>query len=122
MTLERADLTIPTVRPTVLALEDVIARLERENPTRTVQVGFANPHSYRGYYEDLAFEITGPTSVGDMLAAARSALGATYQGWKGGDYEMSRYTEVWLVQEEGDCGETLGAVLLEHLLAIGMAA
>lgn len=105
-----------TSRPAHLTLGDLIARLEQADPTRTVATGFANPHSYRGYYEDLAFEVTGPTTVQAMLDAARHALGATFQGYKGGDYRMADWTSVWLVQHEGECGESLGAVFLDHLL------
>jgi hypothetical protein len=52
-----------------------------------------------------------------MLYDAKTALCATFQGWKGGDYTMRDYTQVWLVDEPGDCGESLGAVFLELLLA-----
>jgi hypothetical protein len=106
--------------PYHLGLSELIARLEREHhadPTKRVRIGFTNPHSYRGYYEQLAFERAENVAVGDMLAAAQSALGRTFQGWKGGDYTMREYTDVWLVQEEGYTGESIGAVFLELLLA-----
>lgn len=80
------------------------------------------PRSKPRTYEDLAFEARPNVSVGDMLAAARSALGDTFQGWKGGEYTMKEWTSCWLVEEEGDCGETLGALLLELLLADGGAS
>lgn len=113
----RGDEVITTeLMPETLGLGEVIARLEREDPAKPVAVGFARPHSYRGYYAELAFEVERDTTVGDMLAAARSALGATFEGWKGGDYEMSEYTTCWLVREEGYTGETVGALLLEYML------
>ena len=68
--------------------------------------GFAHSHSYRGYYDQLAFEPATNTRAGDMLAAAQSALGKTYTGYKGGDYEMHSWTECWLA-EYGDTGEAL---------------
>lgn len=100
-----------------LNLGELIARL-REEPdlSRRVKVGFRHPHSYRGFYADLAFEMAADVTVGDMLAAAQSALGVTYQGYKGGDYRMAEYTDTWLVIEEGREGETLGAVLLSLML------
>lgn len=110
-----------TTQPAHLSLGELIARLEREyqqHPQKRIKIGFTHPHSYRGYYEQLAVEHAQGVAVGDMLAAAQSALGRTFQGWKGGDYEMRDYTEVWLVQEEGSsAGESLGAVLLELMLA-----
>lgn len=106
------------LRPSHYTLGELIARLRQEvDHTRRVKVGFHEPHSYRGYYEQLAFELATDVTIAEMLAAAESALGATYQGWKGGDYTMTDYTDVWLVAERGDCGETLGAVFLELMLA-----
>jgi hypothetical protein len=110
--------------PSHFTLRELIARLEAEpDLSKRVEVGFHNPHSYRGYYEQLAFEIAYDVTVGDMLTAARFALGATYQGWKGGDYLMSDYTETWLVRQEGEsAGETLGAVLLTLMLRSGRSS
>lgn len=107
--------------PEHLSLDDVIAALEAVHPARVLPFGFHSPHSYRGYYDQVAFCLTTNISVGKMLNEARSALGATYQGWKGGDYTMSGYTECWLVAERGDCGESIGFVLLALMLAAELA-
>lgn len=97
-------------------LKAVIERLEKEkDPERVVPLGFARPHSYRGYYEDLAFEPAENVTVRSMLEAARSAIGQTFGGWKGGDYTMDEWTTVWLASP-GDTGETLGPVLLDLML------
>jgi hypothetical protein len=98
------------------SLESLIARLKAEDPAKVVAVGFAEPHSYRGYYEDLAFEVRLDTTVGEMLAAAESAVGATYHGWKGGEYTMKGWTACWLVRSRGECGETIGSLLLDFML------
>lgn len=57
-----------------------------------------NPHSYRGYYEDLAFEPTpvAVSTVADVLTMVTSALGATFEGYKGGDFTMSDDTPLWV--------------------------
>lgn len=102
--------------PGHLDLGDVIAALEAQDPAKVLPVGFYGPHSYRGYYDELAFEVCANVTVGDMLAAARSAVGRTFEGWKGGDYTMDTSSLVHLVQEEGCCGETLGAVMLHLML------
>jgi hypothetical protein len=106
-----------TVAPNHLALTELIDRLKVEDPAKVLRLGFNHPHAYRGYYHDLAFELARSVTVGEMLAAAESAARATFQGWKGGDYTMGEWTPTWLVTEEGDCGESLGAVLLEYMLA-----
>ena len=102
--------------PGQLDLGEVIAALEAQDPAKVLPVGFYGPHSYRGYYHELAFEMCTNVTVGEILAAARSAVGKTFEGWKGGDYTMDTSSLVHLVQEEGCCGETLGAVSLHLML------
>jgi hypothetical protein len=96
-------------------LQNLINLLEAADPTQVVPMGFHNPHSYRGYYRDLAFEPKEGAAVSEMLDCAKSALGTTYQGYKGGDFVMSEYTEVWLANE-GDTGESIGPVLMNYML------
>lgn len=100
-----------------LSLDDLIARLEREDPERVLPLGFANPHSYRGDYMDLAFEPVTSVKIGDMAAAARAALGATFEGYKGGDYTMSGGTGCWIAEYGRSGDNKLGPLLLEFLLA-----
>ena len=77
-----------------MTLNDYITRLEQADPTLTVPIGLGDPHSWRGDYAEMAFEPVRDTTVGEMLAAARSALGATYQGYKGGEYLMTGDTTI----------------------------
>jgi hypothetical protein len=99
-----------------MCLRDLIERLERADPNRKVPKGFHEPHSYRGIYEDLAFEPTENITVGEMLAAAKSALGKTFEGYKGGDYEMDWHTDVWIAYEGSGNGEMIGNMLLDYML------
>jgi hypothetical protein len=96
-------------------LKQLIETLEKHDPAKRVPLGFGRPHSYRGYYSDLAFEPVENTTVGGMLTAARSAMGATYTGYKGGEYQMDEWTTCWLANY-GDCGEGIGPVLLRYML------
>lgn len=98
-----------------MTLGDLIKRLEKADPNKPIALGFGHPHSYRGYYEDLAFEPVRNTTVGAMLACAKEAMGKTYTGYKGGEYEMGEYTDVWL-SHYGHTGETLGQLLLSFML------
>lgn len=100
-----------------LDLAGLIAALENEDPDRVLPLGFHEPHSYRGYYEQLAFEPARDIRIGDMLAAARSALGATYQGYKGGDFTMGPRTECWIADYGTDSDNRIGPLLLHLLLA-----
>lgn len=97
-----------------MVLKELIEFLESRDSNLFVPVGFNHPHSYRGYYTDLAFEPRENTTVGEMLGCAKEALGKTYSGYKGGDFKMGEYTDVWL-SEYGRCGEGIGEVLLKYM-------
>jgi hypothetical protein len=94
----------------------LIAVLGEYDKARRVQNGFGNPHSYRGYYDELAFEPQENVTVGEMLAACHEADGTTYQGWKGGDYTMGSYSNVYIAHE-GSTGDELSERLLRYMLA-----
>ena len=69
--------------------------------------GFKNPHCYRGYYDDLAFELAGePMNVCELIAICKSAIGKTFEGWKVGSFEMDETTPVWIA-ERGESGRKL---------------
>lgn len=88
-----------------MRLEDLIDELEKYDLENVVRFGFANPHSYRGYYHELAFEPANNVSVGDMLAAAEGALNFTFEGYKGGEFTMDADTQCWLAYE-GTCSDS----------------
>ena len=96
-------------------LGELISRLKQEPLDKIVKEGFTNPHSYRGNYYYIAFEPCENVSVADMLEDAKSALGTTYQGWKGGDFTMNKYSYVYLA-EEGNIGDELSERLLNYML------
>jgi hypothetical protein len=102
-----------------LSLGELITALEAADPNLVIPRGFTNPHSYRGYYDQVAFEPARNVTVASMLAAARSALGATFQGWKGGDYVMGEHTECWIAVRGNSDGELIGLSLLGYMLASG---
>ena len=98
-----------------MSLQELIDALEKLDPELVAPFGFGGPHSYRGYYDELAFEPRHNVTVGQMLADAKSALGTTYQGYKGGDFTMNEWTTCWL-SEYGTTGEQLGPIFLGLLL------
>lgn len=101
-----------------LSLGEVIEMLEAENPNTPMPVGFGEPCSYRGYYEQVAFEIEYDTTVEMMLAEVRSAVGQSFEGYKGGSYRMRSDTPVWIVEDYSDCGEELGSLALSLMLEL----
>ncbi len=82
---------------TQMTLGCLIAELEKLPPERTI-VGFGNPHSYRGYYSDLAFEPTeDEITVIHLLTICREdCMGQKFVGYKGGDFYMTAETPVWI--------------------------
>lgn len=100
-----------------LTLGGIIARLEREDPNRVLPIGFANPHSYRGYYDQLAFEPVADITVGDVLAAAKSAVGVTFEGYKGGEFLMTESTDCWISPHGESADNRIGPLLLDLMLA-----
>jgi hypothetical protein len=98
-----------------MELGELINRLKEEDYALVVPNGFGSPHSYRGYYEQLAFEPAKDVTIGSMLKCARACVGKIFIGYKGGNFEMNTYTECWLA-EYGHCGEELGGRLLEYMI------
>lgn len=100
-----------------MTLDELITALEAADQERVVPYGFAHPHSFRGYYHELAFEPARDVKVGRMLADARSALGATYEGWKGGFYTMDGSSTVWIAREGESVDDPLTSLTLAAMLA-----
>lgn len=92
-----------------MTLGQLIERLESFCADSKVE-RIAAPHSYRGYYCDLAFERgDGLMLASDAVKLARSALGEVFEGYKGGEYQMGKLTPVWLA-EYGCSGQKIVAV------------
>lgn len=101
-----------------MVLDDLIELLEWFPRERVVLNGIGNPHSWRGDYNELAFEPIGKTSVGDILDAATSAHGATFEGWKGGEYKMDGGTTIH-IEHEGNYSDNDTALKMLFDLMIG---
>lgn len=69
--------------------------------------GFGEPHTDRGDYSNLAFDHVEETTMGEMLKWAESAVDETFTGWKGGEFTMREFTDVY-IGNYGECGEQIG--------------
>ena len=47
------------------------------------------------------------TTVGPLLKNLSDAVGQTFEGYKGGDYRMSRLTPMWV----SNCGDAAGLMV-----------
>jgi len=91
---------------TQMTLGELVEFLQLQDPNKCF-AGFNSPHSYRGYYSDLALEPTGTQEKADeLLKIALSALGETFTGYKGGEFLMGRDAPIWFAFY-GDCGDKL---------------
>jgi|SRR3984957_9010364 len=82
----------------------------------------ARVSSYRGYYEDLAIEYDEDSdhrkmSVGEFLRMLRAAIGYTFAGYKGGNYTMSRESNVWVANWGNAPGTRVVGVVVDDDIA-----
>jgi len=90
-----------------LTLGELI-NLLKELPAKTkVMNSMTEPHSYRGFYGDIAFTFV-PTesTVGEQLKLAESVLNKEFTGYKGGTFKMTSNTVCWSA-EHGCLGDEL---------------
>lgn len=77
-------------------------------PGGPVQLSPERCMSYRGYYDQLAIGVgTHYATVGSLLQELKEAVGATFTGYKGGEYTMGLDTCVWL----SNYGESSGSLI-----------
>lgn len=98
-----------------MMLCNLIEALETADQTHVAPLGFGEPMSWRGNYRELAFEPAENVTVAEMLAHARSALGRTFEGYKGGEYTMKEYTNCHIARYGEDGGDGIGPVLVAYL-------
>lgn len=92
-----------------MTLGKLIAALE-SMPEGTFVANLHSPHSYRGYYSDLAFkQEDGTRPAADLLADCRACMGQSFEGYKGGNFVMGALTPLW-VASYGNCGLKLMAL------------
>lgn len=77
-----------------LTLGRLIAHLKTLSLTDIVNAP-AHPHSYRGYYDELAFSGRSKVTVRAALYHMEELIGAHFTGYKGGDFFMSEATPLW---------------------------
>lgn len=104
MNIEQMIRDMRTARDNLLTLGELILTLEQwpGDSSRDVMFDFGYLYpdglgSYRGYYDELAIRFTDErgATIGSFLGELRQAEGATFQGYKGGSYEMTSETPLW---------------------------
>ena len=77
-------------------LQDLIDNFKSCPKGAVFKNGFDNPHSYRGDYEQLAVEPCENVPVEYMISILEDALGKQFTGYKGGEFTMYGYVDVYL--------------------------
>jgi hypothetical protein len=95
-----------TTQITLGRLIDVLEAM----PADEYVANLGNPHSYRGYYSDMAFELSaGVRPAAELLDECKAAMGHVFEGYKGGEYLMGALTPIW-VSDYGTTGARLMAL------------
>jgi len=81
------------------------------------KIGFKNPDSWRGSYDEIAFEPAKDVPLKIILKQAEDCLGTTFQGYKGGEFTMYGDTPIHIdaYGEWSDQG-AIWKMLLEFML------
>lgn len=88
-----------------VCLGELLDGLRQADPEGWVYL--TSPHSYRGYYSDLALEpTTTPIKVWELINQLSDVIDTELTGYKGGEFLMSADTPVW-VSHYGTTGSAL---------------
>jgi len=93
-------------------LKELIEQLRLLPQDKELSFGFGEPDSYRGYYEELAFTPIEGAKVKDMLAHAKSAMGKTFTGYKGGEFKMHEFTDCYIAEYGTSAGDKIGITII----------
>lgn len=78
------------------------------------------PHSYRGWYQDLAFEYSGGSIyAGELLKTFLALVNTDMDGYKGGTYRITERTLLWLATI-GENGIPITGVFRESAMNFGV--
>lgn len=78
-------------------------------------------HSYRGYYEFIAVDKGSDKTVREFLSQVYKAIGASFTGYKGGDFVMTNQTPVWVSEYGENSGNGIaGAALKDGVVWLGV--
>ena len=101
---------------TLKALLRVLATYPRD---KSLNWEIKDCHSYRGDYDQLGVRlISGESTVAEVHDILSSQVGNTHYGFKGGEFTMHKYVDVYLAKW-GHTGEQLGSLLLRYLVEKG---
>ena len=100
-----------------MELKDFKQQIENAEKGKTFDYGISSPFSWRGSYDEVAFEILEqPMSREGILSKIQEAYENVFYGYKGGEYRFSDWTNVNF--EEGERNYTDGGYCSEMIAKI----
>ena len=87
-----------------MELKEFKQQIEQAEAGKTFDYGISEPFSWRGIYNEVAFEILEqPMTRDEILANIEKAYTGTFYGYKGGEYTYEDYTEVHFEEDASRC-------------------
>ena len=100
-----------------MELKEFKQQIEQAETGKTFDYGISEPFSWRGSYDEVAFEILEqPMTREEILANIEKAYTGTFYGHKGGEYTYEDYTEVHFEEDSsrwtdgGYCAEMIAKI------------
>ena len=85
-----------------MELKEFKQQIEQAEVGKTFDYGISEPFSWRGSYNEVAFEILEqPMTREELLANIEKAYTGVFYGYKGGEYTYEDYTEVHFEEDSG---------------------
>ena len=85
-----------------MELKEFKTQIEQAVGGYTFEYGISEPFSWRGSYDEVAFEILEcPMTREEILTNIEKAYEGTFRGYKGGEYTYQDYTEVHFEEDSG---------------------
>lgn len=93
-----------------MTLGELISTLQNLPQTDKIS-DYRHAYSYRGYYDQLAIRRKeyAVCTVAELVTYLKGCIGKSYEGYKGGWYEMDKRTPVWIA-EYGELGSLVAGV------------
>ncbi len=93
--------------------EAILAKGTDDEPVVTLDFGYFYPtkiDSWRGAYEELALNYTTEgvqLTLSIFIDMLKNAIGKGFEGYKGGEFLMSRHTPVWVANYSEGCNSAV---------------
>jgi hypothetical protein len=100
----------------MLTIKEIIDRLQKEDPEKTLKLGWDDYCSSVANYSELGLIEKENARICDMVSVLKHAIGKTLDGYKGGKNLMEENTFVHITDDYSRSGDELTERLLEYII------